>query len=181
MTTLTDRPTETDNLKQAPSGKRFLVIAVVVLALTSIGLGTRVIFDQATTGLDDEIEQLLDDYLTAWEARDEPAIRAATTENFVLNEYAYTDDPTFGFRQSYVVNDNIDGVVSEGFGYNFTVEHVGDPIVTGEGPWFVSVEEIWEESNSHYEGQANYTIIEVDGVFKIANHYWAGLRSFQPG
>ena len=38
MTTLTDRPTTTENLKQAPSGKRFLVIAVVVLALTSIGL-----------------------------------------------------------------------------------------------------------------------------------------------
>jgi hypothetical protein len=36
-----------------------------------------------------EIEQLLDDYLNAWEEKDEAAIRAATTEDFVINEYIY--------------------------------------------------------------------------------------------
>ena len=49
--------------------------------------------------------------------------------------------------------------------------------MTGEGPWFVSVEENWEGTAAREEGQANYTIVEVDGVLKIANHYWAGLRS----
>jgi len=81
----------------------------------------------------------------------------------------------------YHVIDDIDGVVSEGFGYNYTVHQVGDSIMTGEGPWFVSVEENWEETSYLYTGQANYTIIEVDGVLKIANHYWAGLRAYQTG
>ena len=174
MTTLTDRPTEAGGLKRGVRGKRFLVIAVVVLAVVLAGLGTRVIYDQATTGVDEEIQQVLDDYLTAWEARDEVAVRAATTENFVINEYIYLDDPVVGLKLNYHVNDDIDGLVINGFVYDWTNEQVGDAIVTGDGPWFVSVEEIWE-ADGRYEGQANYTIVEVEGGFKIANHYWAGL------
>jgi hypothetical protein len=130
--------------------------------------------DQETTIPDEEIEQLLDNYLTAYETQDEAAVRSATTEHYVINQYAYFDDAA-GFRLNYTVNDDIDGVVSEGFGYDWSNEQVGDRIVTGEGPWFVSVEEIWEEGVYTYTGQANYTIIEVDGQLKIANHYWAGL------
>ncbi len=48
--------------------------------------------DQESTSPDEEIQQLLDDYLTAWETRDEAAVRLATTGNHVINEYAYTDD-----------------------------------------------------------------------------------------
>jgi hypothetical protein len=178
VTTLTERPTEVGGLKQAVRGRRFLVIALVVLALAVVGLGTRVISDQATTGVDEEIQQLLDDYLTAWEVRDEAAVRSATTEDFVLKEYAYADSP---FGVSYRVDDDINGLVNVGFGYVWTNEQVGDPIVTGEGPWFVSVEEIWEGSARYLEGQATYTIVEVDGVLKIAYHYWAGLESFSTG
>ena len=82
---------------------------------------------------------------------------------------------------SHLVDNDINGLVWAGFRYNWTVEQVGDPIVTGEGPWFVSVEEIWEKPATHLEGQANYTIVEVDGVLKIANHYWAGLESYPTG
>jgi hypothetical protein len=138
------------------------------------------ISDQATTGLDEEIQQLLDNYLTAREVRDEAAVRSATTEDFVLNEYAYTDDIE-GFRLSFANIANIDRLVRDGFGYNWTHEQVGDPIVTGEGPWFVSVDGIWETPASHLEGQSNYTIAEVDGVLKIAYHYWAGLESRPTG
>ncbi len=178
-TNLNDRPTEVGGLKQVVSGKRFLMIAAILLAVALVGLGTRVINDQQTSSPDDEIQQLLDNYLTAWETRDEAAVRLATTGNYVINEYAYTDDSIGGFRLNYHVDDDIDGVVNEGFGYHWSNEQVGDSIVTGEGPWFVSVEEIWEETGYIYEGQANYTIVEVDGVLKIANHYWAGVRSYR--
>ncbi len=174
VTSLTERPTEAGGLKQDVRGRRFLLLALVVLAVAVVGLGTRVISDQATTGVDEEIQQLLDNYLTAWEVRDEAAVRSATTEDFVLKEYAYANSP---FRVSYTVNDDINGVVRTGFDHVWTNEQVGDPIVTGEGPWFVSVEETWKWSAAYLEGQATYTIIEVDGVLKIANHYWAGLES----
>ena len=134
--------------------------------------------DQETTIPDEEIEQLLDNYLTAYETKDEAAVRSATTEAYVVNQYGYSDDAAGLFRVDYTVKDDIDGVVSVSFGYDWSNEQVGDRIVTGEGPWFVSVEEIWEETAYTYTGQANYTIIEVDGQLKIANHYWAGLKSF---
>ncbi len=156
---------------------RFLVITVIVMTVALVGLGTWVIYDQATTGVDGEIQQVLDDYLAAWGARDEAAVRSVTTEDFVINEYIYHDDPIRGFGLSEHIRGDIDSVVWQGFNSVWTIEQVGDPIVTGEGPWFVSVEENWEGTAAREEGQANYTIVEVDGVLKIANHYWAGLRS----
>ncbi len=180
MTTLNERPTEVGGSKDVRGSKRFLVLAAVALLVAAlVGVSTRVLSDQGTTSPDEEIQLLLGDYLTAWETKDEAAVRSVTIgEAFVINEYAYTFD-SVGFRLNYHVVDNVDGVISEGFGYNWSTEHVGDLMVTGEGPWFVSVEEIWEETGYSYKGQANYTIVEVDGEFKIANHYWAGLRSYR--
>ena len=177
MTAPTDRPKEAGDLKKVEGRNRFLVITVIVMAVALVGLGTWVIYDQATTGVDGEIQQVLDDYLAAWEARDEAAVRSVTTEDFVINEYLYHDDRIRGFGLSGIESGDIDDVVNLGFDTAWTNEHVGDPIVTGEGPWFVSVEENWEGTAAREEGQANYTIVEVDGVLKIANHYWAGLRS----
>lgn len=178
MKTMNDRPAEVGANKRVVSGKRFLILFAILLTVALVALATRASNDGEPAGPDEEIQQLLDDYLTAWETQDEAAVRSATTGNYVLNEYAYTDD-TLGFRLNYHVDDDIDGVVDEGFRYNWSNEHVGDPIVTGDGPWFVSVEEHWEETGYVYEGQANYTIVEEDGVLKIANHYWAGLRSYR--
>ncbi len=179
MTTINDRPTEVESFKQATSRKRLLMIAAIVLAVALAALAIRTTDKQETTSRGDEIEQLLDDYLTAWETQDEAALRSATTDGYVLNEYAYTFEDVAGFRLNYHVNDNVVGVINEGFGYNWSTEHVGDSMVTGEGPWFVSIEETWQERSYIYEGQANYTIVEVDGVLRIANHYWAGLRFYQ--
>ena len=177
MTTLNERPTEVGGFKQALRERRFLVIAAVVLAIALVSLTARAVYDQGSTSPDEEIEQLLDDYLAAWEAQDEVAVRSATTADFVINEYIYTDDVA-GFRLFDHINDDIDGLVSEGLRYPWSNELVGDDrIVTGEGPWFVSVEENWQLTGYLLEGQANYTIVEVDGVLKIANHYWAGLRA----
>ena len=66
MTALTDRPKEAGDLKKVEGRNRFLVITVIVMAVALVGLGTWVIYDQATTGVDGEIQQVLDDYLAAW-------------------------------------------------------------------------------------------------------------------
>ncbi len=178
MTTLNDRPTEVGGPKHFVNGKWFLMIAAAVLAVVLVGLGSRVIGED-TSSRDGEIDELLDNYLEAWEAKDEAAVRSATTGDFVLNEFAYTHDLEGEVELYYRIDDDIDGLVSEGFGYDWSVEHVGDSTVTGEGPWFVSVEETWKQTLFNYEGQANYTIVEVDGELKIANHYWAGLRIYR--
>ncbi len=158
------------------NGLRALIATILALAVMVIALGAWIAYDQTTqAAVPTEIEQLLDDYLAAWEARDEAAFRSVVTEDFVINEYIYHDDPIRGFGLSEHIRGDIDAVVNLAFNSAWTNEQVGDPIVTGEGPWFVSVEENWQGTAVREEGQANYTIVEVDGVLKIANHYWAGL------
>jgi hypothetical protein len=127
-----------------------------------------------------EIEQLLDNYLNAWEEKDEAAIRAATTEDFVINEYIYQALDVAGTDVIELyehISDDIDGVVRHGFGYDWENEQVGRPLITGDGPWVVSVEENWIYYNRHYDGTASYVIVEEDGIPKIANHYWSGFST----
>ena len=178
---LIERSDEIRDTKQVRGRSWSLVVAVAVIAMALAGIGIWVIDDGATSGTDQEIQQLLDDYLRAWETKDEAAVRSTVTEGFVINEYVYRNDDTQGFILDYHVNDDIDGVVRQGFGYAWTNEQVGDLRVTGEGPWIVSVRENWKEGSTRYEGQANYTVVEVDGALQIANHYWAGLRIFSTG
>ena len=73
------------------------------------------------------------------------------------------------------MNDDIDGVVAEGFDYGWTNERSGEVLITGSGPWFVSFNETWFEGNATYEGAANYLVVDDAGTLRIANHYWSGL------
>ena len=54
---------------------------------------------------------------------------------------------------------------------------MGPAIVTGDGPWFVSVGENGTWLDSHLEGSANYVVVEREGELRIANHYWSGLMT----
>jgi hypothetical protein len=56
-------------------------------------------------------------------------------------------------------------------------EQVGDNLVVGDGPWVVSVNENWMETELRFDGTATYVIVEQDGTMKIASHYWTGTAS----
>lgn len=125
-----------------------------------------------------ELQQVLDDYIVAWEQHDVEAFQAIVTEDFVLTEsfYAQPGDS--------VVQDSFDLAAPSTareieFGYDFEVEHFGKPIATGDRPWFISVGETWTAANEEYiaDGVASYTIVDVDGTLKVASHYWVGNRS----
>ncbi len=174
-----ERTTEVRDETQVKGRRRPLVILLVIaVALAGLGIGIWVAGNGEGSVPEEEIQQLLDDYLGAWETKDEAGFRSAVTEEFVLNEYVYSNTDSLGFRLDYHLNPPIYGVVNQGFRNTWAVEHVGDLRVTGEGPWFVSVEEHWQTSNDYFEGQANYTIVEMDGDLQVANHYWAGLRTY---
>jgi hypothetical protein len=170
--------------------RRYLVLVVVLLVVSACGSS-----DSGSTSTEAapstsapaggeempvEIEQLLDDYLRAWEEKDEAAIRAATTNDFVITEYIYEESDVAGTTAVELyehISDDIDGVVRQGFRYDWENEQVGQALVTGDGPWVVSVEENWIYYNRHYDGTANYVIVEEDGSLKIANHYWSGFST----
>jgi hypothetical protein len=162
------------------------VVIAAVLAVVVIALGAWIIYDRATTPtVPGNVEALIEDYLTAWENHDEQAIRAVVTNEYVLNEYLYiagTDlaDPE-KVKLSYHVADDIDGVVRVGFTYDWQNELVGEPIVSGDGPWLVSYQENWfEGGTSHLDGMATYVVVDDSGTLKIANHYWTGQVRYEP-
>lgn len=160
-----------------------LVPLTVVLAVAVMALGAWVIFNASSrSDVPEGIEELLDNYLRAWEEKDESAIRQATTEDFVINEYIYTArEVDVGQEVSLFehITDDIDGVVSVGMSFDWENEHLSDLLTTGEGPWVVSVEEHWTWATSKYEGTANYLIVDDGGTLKIANHYWAGIVEYE--
>jgi hypothetical protein len=80
------------------------------------------------------------------------------------------------------VTHDIDDLVARGFTFYDTalrIEHVGQPLISGEIPWFVSVNENVSWRLERDRGMATYVIVEEGlGTFKIGNHNWVALAEF---
>jgi hypothetical protein len=60
---------------------------------------------------------------------------------------------------------------------NFQIERFGEPIVAGDGPWFVTVGEVWiPDTFNRSEGTASYVIVDDGGTLRIAKYYWTGVK-----
>jgi hypothetical protein len=120
----------------------------------------------------DGLSELIDDYLVSWETKDEPALRAAVTDDFVVHEYFYMADTG---KRYEVIDDDADGIVSEGWEYDWQNAIVGESVVTGNGPWTVRHRELWQQAGERFDGIATFTVVDVDGTLMIARHSWAGF------
>ena len=88
---------ETDQRDQAPSRSRFLTVTVVVLAVVVTGLGAWTVLSlssTAETALTPEVQQVVDDYLAAWNSDDGEAFRELVTEDYVLDMVGATESAT---------------------------------------------------------------------------------------
>ncbi len=134
------------------------------------------------------VDEAIDDYLAAWADEDPDALRAVTADlvpTFVLNEFIYQPellpDGTERVRLAIHTDDHgVDDIIDGAFPLTeWMPERVGDPTITGDGPWFVSFAEDWIEDGTweetRLEGMATYVVVEEADGFKVANHYWAGL------
>ena len=181
MTDTTAHDTDTNSHAPPPEPPRHstaLWVAVGVLVVAVIALAAWVIVERgsdADSAMPEDIEALIDDYLEAWEQRDEEAMRNIVTLDFVVNEYYYEGSIDRVFMTE-VISDDLEGVLNVGFSprREWTTEQVGDPIIVGEGPWFVAIGENWILETWRADGMAHYVIVEENGKLKIANHYWAG-------
>jgi hypothetical protein len=79
----------TEQPKSTRDQNRLLKIAVGVLAVVALVLGIVLVTD-TTNGNDsappDDVAQVLDDYIAAWENQDVDGFRAVVTDDYALNE-----------------------------------------------------------------------------------------------
>jgi ketosteroid isomerase-like protein len=154
-------PGETTRLRKR---NRLLMWLVGILAVAVIGFGAWLIADAASgdgSALPTAVEDALDDYVAAWNARDGAAAVSLTTEDFVFVSQGQTlpRDRLEGF-----VNQVIPGARIE----------VLDWTATGDGPYYTASTEILYTGGNEYEGSSLFTVVEEDGAWKIRYQYYAG-------
>lgn len=173
MAATIDRPTPSPT-PEAPdrSRSRLLKVMVAVLAVVVLALGAVVLYELASgdeSAMPADVQQVLDDYYDAWETEDRDALRALVTDDVAFVKHVYKPD-----GGQYSVASDADRFGSRLGQTDYTIENFDSPIVTGDGPWFVSVGESWISVFSRYDGTANYMIVEEDGALLIARHHWVG-------
>ena len=164
-----DRTTASRPHERRDPGHRVLVGLVLVLAAALVGLGAWTIVDRAATAdtaVTDEIQQLLDDYHTAWNTWDGDAYRALMTEDGVH----VIPGRTMSAAQQATVVEGLERV-------GWHVEAIGEPIMTGDGPWYVAQAHLLTADTDPEEGRqglSTLTIVDDGGTLRISRHVYTG-------
>jgi hypothetical protein len=174
MTTLTDRE-ETTTTEVRPGetghpdkGNRTLKAIVIALTVALVGLGAWVIIDRSSTpdtALSDDVAQVWDDYVDAWNDYDGDAFLEVTTSDytFVTEQGSNTAAAQASF-------------IDRGGTYDWHATPIGERVMAGDGPWYVSQVNRVEQSTwpEPVEGISVLTIVDDGGVLRVSNHTFFG-------
>jgi hypothetical protein len=150
-----------------------LVLLVLVLAACS---SDPVATTSETVSGNAEVEQVLADYRAAWTEADADAFLDVVTDDFTIAESVYLQIGDEFDITSFKTGRDATATKIEGNAWQ--IEHVGEPLTVGEGPWFVSIGENWTGGNDRwvYNGTGTYGIIDQGGTLKIATVHWSGQQ-----
>ena len=149
-------------------GNRTLFAIVIAVTVALVGLGAWVIIDRSSTPAtapSDDIAQVWDDYTDAWNNYDGDAFLEITTDDYTFVSEMGTASAT---SQAASIN---------GMGrYDWQVTPVGERVMAGDGPWFVTQVDRVEDSTmtEPVEGISVMTIVDDGGVLRVANHTFYG-------
>jgi hypothetical protein len=171
MTTLTDREeittTTTETTGRPEQDNRTLKAIVIALTVALLGLGAWVIIDRTSTpdtAVSDDVAQVWDDYLDAWNEYDGDAFLQVTTDDFT-----FTTEEGTNTADSQAVD--INGLDT----YDWQVTPIGERVMAGDGPWFVSqVHRVESNLSAPVEGISVLTIVDDGGVLRVASHTFFG-------
>jgi hypothetical protein len=150
-----------------------LTILLVLLAAVVAVVAGWVLSERASspdTAIPVDIERLLDDYVTAWNGWDRDAYLSLVTDD------AIHQTPT-GSRTANVHA----GVIEDFRVIDLHVTPVGEPILFGDGPWYIA-QVVRVTATTYTEdrgGIMTLTIVDDNGVPKISRHVYSG--SLGPG
>lgn len=158
-----------DRTDRLIASNRRLWATVVILVAALIGFGGWVLAGRATgpgEPVTDDIAQLLDAHLEAWNTWDGDAYLALATPNAIHTSGSAT-------YSAQATANLIDGLHVT----NFQVEVTGDPIMYGEGPWRIVISPNRISSAVDQAGETGYSayvVVQSGGTYKVAQHFWFG-------
>ena len=180
MTITTERPPADELPSEGHRDRHRIVnVATAILAVATVVLGGILLFgDDSGDGasMPSEVEQVLDQYLEAAATGDFEAFEAVVTPEFRRPMYLgnlYGGPPDRDVDDIEYFRDEYDGT------RGYEIERIGDPIVRGDGPWFVSFAETWKATawKGQLEVISTYALVERDGTILIDDAYWVGVES----
>lgn len=179
MTDVTDRPTDLDQPRRRNWVLTFAAIALGVVVLVVVA--ALIVNDGGDTGseLPEEAAQLLDDYRDAFVNQDVETFYASITDDFFFREYYYGAATQTLWTDWVVEASGTPSEAARDMEFDDPIEliEVRDVVVSGDGPWVVTANEIWErEGGIRFRWDGNFTrvIVEDAETMKIASVLFAG-------
>jgi hypothetical protein len=144
------------------AGARWPIVALVVMVVAVLGLGTWWLVDQYT-GVDRQIEVLLDDYLQAWSNGDGEALLAVMAPG---GRHVSDGTPAGGLggEELAAFVESIDA------NFDFAMEPLGDPVILGGPGRYLVVQPA--EGSLTGTGFNLYHILKTDDRLLISHHEW---------
>ncbi|MDJ0791560.1 MAG: hypothetical protein QNJ71_06660 [Acidimicrobiia bacterium] len=156
-----------------------LWVTIGVLLLVVAALTAWIVVDQTRSedaAVPEDIEQLINDYLRAYQDQDEAAIRSLSKPSFTVDMNVYAWAAGTLTRVDRVESD-IEQLFENWYPIDPTVELLGPMSMEGDadGPWFVAVGERWLDVGGWGEsGMSIYVVVEEKGELLVAGRMFAG-------
>lgn len=165
-TTLTRETVETD-FRRLKTTNRILLITAIVLGLLAIGFAAWAVYGLNTepdNAVSTEIQSLVDDYEAAWNNYDGDAFLALVTDDFRGD---YGSGEIGAAYQASEINYMLGN-------YDWSIERIGDPTMSGDGPWYVVTTQRLTNTTGTSHGVSVLTVVDDGGMLRIAEHLWIG-------
>jgi len=165
-------------------GSRTPVILVVLLAAALASLGGCAISDTTTnreTAVTAEIDQIFDDYITAFNNYDLEAVEAVLDDDYMIYETGWHRTASVSTPPYPIDRESLLELTGLTFQIEETQwERLGEAIMTGDDPWLVSQVIHITTNNSLYpngiEGVSILTIIDENGTLKVAREVFVAFK-----
>jgi len=154
--------------------RTILYLAIVALLATS-SCSSSDSPSESGSELPAEVEQVIQDNQQAFVDQDPDAFYATVTDDFFYRNYVFgSETQTLWTDWLYEEDRPNETALRIEFGDKVVPTSGEERIVTGDGPWFVSMSQSWDSEIVEWDGNVTYVVVDRDGMMKVASVYYVG-------